>query len=139
MALSPLEPFDIAQDDVTADTAAAQPLKTYALDIDNGVLGGIVDGIDALKQFVVKAIKTARYRFAIYDDDYGSEIDDLIGGSATLELLQTEIPRVIEEALLFDDRITDVYDFEMTRDGDRLTVSFYVDFNSESIPMEVTI
>ncbi|WP_054955054.1 DUF2634 domain-containing protein [Paenibacillus dakarensis] len=138
MALSPLQPVDIAAEEL-AEIAEEQPLKTYALDFDNGVLGGVVDGIDAIKQFVVKAIKTSRYRFAIYDDDYGSEIDDLIGSSATLSLLETEIPRVIEEALLYDDRITDVYDFELTREGDRLYVSFYVEINEETIPMEVTI
>lgn len=138
MALSPLQPIDIVAEE--AETIAdEQPLKTYALDFDNGVLGGTVNGIDAIKQFVIKAIKTARFRFAIYDDDYGSEIDDLIGSNASIDLLETEIPRVIEEALLYDDRITDVYDFELTREGDRLYVSFYIEINEETIPMGVTI
>ncbi|KKO54510.1 DUF2634 domain-containing protein [Paenibacillus sp. DMB20] len=138
MALSPLEPVDI-ETEVINDLAEEQPLKTYALDFDNGVLGGYVDGLDSIKQFIVKAIKTARFRFVIYDDDYGCELDDLIGSSATLDLLETEIPRVIEEALIYDDRIDDVYDFELTREGDRLYVSFYVEINDEIIPMEVTI
>lgn len=138
MALSPLQPVDIIAEEI-AEESAEQPLKTYAIDFDNGVLGGTVDGIEAIKQFVVKAIKTARFRFAIYDDDYGSEIEDLIGSDASTDLLETEIPRVIEEALLFDDRITDVYDFELTREGDRLYVSFALEINEETIPMEVTI
>lgn len=138
MALSPLEPVDIAAEEV-ADLSDEQPLKTYGLDFVNGEMGGTVDGITAIKQFVEKAIKTARFRFAIYDDDYGSEIEDLIGSDASIELLETEVPRVIEEALLYDDRINDVYDFELTREGDRLNVSFYIEINEEVIPMEVTI
>lgn len=138
MALSPLEPVDIAAEEV-ADLTDEQPLKTYGIDFVNGELGGTVDGMTAIKQFVVKAIKTARFRFTIYDDDYGSEIEDLIGSDASAELLDTEVPRVIEEALLYDDRIDDVYDFELTREGDRLFVSFYIEINEEVIPMEVTI
>ncbi|MDH6675718.1 hypothetical protein M2277_006439 [Paenibacillus sp. LBL] len=138
MALSPLEPVDIAEE-IAEEQSDEQPLKTYGIDFDNGVLGGTVDGITAIKQFVVKTIKTARFRFTIYDDDYGSEIEDLLGSDASIELLETEIPRVIEEALLYDDRINDVYDFELTREGDRLFVSFYIEINEEVIPMEVTI
>ena len=139
MALSPLTPVDITQEEITDVAAEQQPLKTYAIDFDSGVLGGIVDGREAIKQAVIKVLITERYRYAIYDDDYGSELDDLIGSDASLDLLETEVPRVIEEALLYDDRITDVYDFELTREGDRLNVSFYVDINEESIPVEVTI
>ncbi|CAM2950715.1 DUF2634 domain-containing protein [Paenibacillus sediminis] len=133
MALSPLTPVD------DTATTAVSPLKTYALDIDNGVLGGYVDGKDAIKQFAYKAIKTARFRFAIYDDDYGCELDDIIGQDVSTELLETEIPRVIKEALIYNELIDDVRDFILTRDGDRLYVSFFIDVNDDSIPMEVTI
>ncbi|MEC0370055.1 DUF2634 domain-containing protein [Paenibacillus chibensis] len=138
MALSPLVPEEDSADIIVTDPIE-QPLKTYALNIDVGELGGHVDGQDAVKQFIYKAIKTARFRFAIYDDDYGSELDDLIGQDVTTDLLETEVPRVIEEALIYDDRIDSVYGFELTREGDRLYVSFYVDVADETIPMEVTI
>lgn len=136
MALSPLEPVDITEE-LAEEQTDEQPLKTYGLDFDNGVIGGTIDGMTAIRQFVMKAIKTARFRFAIYDDDYGCEIDDLIGSDVPFELLETEVPRVIEEALIYDDRINDVYDFELTREGDRLFVSFFIEINEDIIPMEV--
>lgn len=137
MALSPLQPI-IPEVEID-ETPDEQPLKTYGLDFENGVIGGTINGTEAIKQFIVKAIRTARYRFAIYDDDYGCELDDLIGSDVSLELLETEIPRVIEEALIYDDRVDDVYDFTLTREGDRLDVSFFVEINDDIIPMEVTI
>jgi len=138
MALSPLATIDPTYDE-TADITAELPSKTYAIDFVTGDIGGELDGIDAIKQYIVKAIKTARFRFSIYDTDYGSEIDDLIGQDVSIALLETEIPRVIEEAILYDDRVISVYDFELTREGDRLYVSFYVETAESTIPMEVTI
>ncbi|WP_433943600.1 DUF2634 domain-containing protein [Paenibacillus sp. SN-8-1] len=138
MALSPLASIDALTDE-SATTTDEQPLKTYALDVQTGEMGGTVVGIEAIKQFVIKAIRTARFRFAIYDDDYGSELDDLIGQNASVDVLATEIPRVIEEAIIYDDRILDVYGFEIEQEADNLFVSFYVDTTISTIPMEVTI
>lgn len=113
---------------------AVLPLKTYALD-----LSGTIDGRDAILQFVDKAVRTARYRFPIYDWDYGCEIDDLIGQDVSVALLESEIPRVIREALIYDDRIDDVGGFTIRREADNLYVSFFVTVNGENIPSEVTI
>lgn len=136
MALSPLEPVDITEE--LAEAIEPEPLRTYAIDFENGVVGGIVDGEAAIRQFVIKAIKTARFRFAIFDDDYGCELEDLIGQNATPELLEAEIPRVIEEALIYDDRIERVYGFSIKQEADLLFVSFYVDTAEETIQVEVT-
>ncbi|MGF7045677.1 phage baseplate assembly protein W [Paenibacillus sp. DS2015] len=138
MALSPLATIDPVMDETT-DIDAIETSKTYAINFATGDIGGEVDGLEAIKQYVVKAIKTARFRFAIYDTDYGSEIDDLIGQDVSVALLDTEIPRAIKEAIIFDDRILDVYDFELTREGDCLYVSFYVETTESNIPMEVVI
>ncbi|GIP55240.1 DUF2634 domain-containing protein [Paenibacillus vini] len=137
MALSPLEPVDITEEFNAANEP--EPLRTYALDFESGSMGGIIDGKAALKQFVIKAIKTARFRFAVYDDEYGCELDDLIGQNATRALMESEIPRVIEEALIYDDRIERVYNFKITKEADVLSVSFYVDTADDTLQMEVTV
>ncbi|RCX22965.1 uncharacterized protein DUF2634 [Fontibacillus phaseoli] len=137
MALSPLEPADITEELNAA--SEPEPLRTYALDFETGAMGGVVDGKAALKQFVIKAIKTARFRFAAYDDDYGCELDDLIGQNATQALMESEIPRVIEEALIYDDRIERVYGFGITKEADVLSVSFYVDTADDTLQMEVAM
>ncbi|MEC0328672.1 DUF2634 domain-containing protein [Paenibacillus macerans] len=135
MALSPLDRVDAEVTEIVTE-AGVLPSRTYALDLDTGDMGGIIDGTDAIKQFIVKAILTARFRFPIYDSDYGSELEGLIGSNVSSALLQTEIPRVITETLIYDDRITDVYDFEIFQEADKLFVSFYVDTDAETIPIE---
>jgi len=103
-----------------------KPSKTYKIDFENGRIGKIIDNREALQQAVYKAIITARERFPIYTDAYGCELDDLIGESVTKAFLETEIPRVIEEALIYDDRIDSVNDLEVTSSGDVVTVSFSI-------------
>lgn len=140
MALSPLNNVEVDIEDIGVVTESdVQPSKTYVLDLTSGAIGVVVDGSEAIKQFVLKAILTARYNFTIYDEDYGCELEDVIGQDVSQELIRTEIPRVITEALIYDDRIADVYDFDITQDGDKLYVSFYVDTDDEEIPIEVVI
>ncbi|KQL18863.1 DUF2634 domain-containing protein [Cytobacillus solani] len=125
MALSPFQPIEERVDAVDEITTV-EPSKTYRLSYESNEISGLIDGEEALRQFIIKAITTARFRFLIYDEQYGSELDELIGADVSLELLQMEIPRVITEALIYDDRVADVTDFEVTRDGDKLFVSFRV-------------
>lgn len=125
MALSPLQ--TIEQRVLTVDEQEIiEPSKTYRLGYDTNEISGLIDGEEALRQFIIKAIRTARFRFLIYDNQYGSELEELIGSDVSLELLQTEIPRVITDALIYDDRVADVVDFEIVRESDRLFVSFRV-------------
>ncbi|WP_046214788.1 DUF2634 domain-containing protein [Paenibacillus wulumuqiensis] len=137
MAFSPLSDNFEDTSFVTEDDVL--PSKTYALDLDTGAIGPMVDGTAALKQFILKAIATERFHYTVYDTDYGCELEDLIGSNVTAELLTDEIPRVITEALIYDDRIDDVYDFVTEQSGDKVYVSFYVDTNQETIPIEVVL
>ncbi|MEH7521680.1 DUF2634 domain-containing protein [Bacillus sp. JJ1503] len=125
MALSPLETLEERVLTVE-EQETIEPSKTYRLGYESNEISGLIDGEEALRQFVVKAIRTARFRFLIYDNQYGSELEELIGADVSLELLQTEIPRVIREALIYDDRVADVVDFEIVRESDKLFVSFRV-------------
>lgn len=124
MALSPLQ--EAEEERVEEVDATPGPSKTYRLNKTTNEIGGRIDGDEALRQFIEKTIRTARFRFLIYDEDYGSELDDLIGEDVTQELIETEIPAVITEALVYDDRIADVTDFVVMRQGDQLYVSFRV-------------
>ncbi|ATO51039.1 DUF2634 domain-containing protein [Brevibacillus laterosporus] len=133
MALSPLQRLEERVIQSEPDT---QPTLTYSLDFDTGDIGGMIDGETAIRQFIRKVIMTARFRFPIYDGEYGCELIDLIGQDLPMELLRSEIPRVITEALIYDDRIDDVYDFEIEREADKLFVSFYVD-TTDGLTIEV--
>lgn len=104
-----------------------EPSKTYRLDFEKGRIGGFIDEEQAIRQFIRKALMTARFRFLIYDDQYGSELEYLIGSDVTDEFLQSEIPRAITDALIYDDRIVDVRDFEIERKKGDLYVTFLVE------------
>ncbi|MFT4413182.1 DUF2634 domain-containing protein [Fredinandcohnia humi] len=130
MALSPLQEYERFEE----TTAQTESSKTYHFDFTTGQFTGkLIDGEEALLQFIHKAIKTARFRYLIYDDQYGCELEDLIGQDISNELLETEIPRLITEALIYDDRIELVRNFSVVREKDKLYVSFEVVGKDETV------
>ena len=138
MALSPLSPIEDDENRVIEADDTVEPTKTYEL--KDGFIGGFIDGESALRQTIAKALRTARYRFLVYDDDYGSELDDVVSQGLPFELLELEVARVIKEALEVDDRISDVVDFEINQDGDALYVTFSViTVDGDELNEEVTI
>ena len=68
----------------------------------------IVEGNNAIKVWVYKALSTPRYNYSIYSWDYGSELMDLIGKAYTPQLTKSEAKRYIEEALKINPYILDV-------------------------------
>lgn len=89
-----------------------EPSLTYKLDLDTGRIAGKVDGLEAINQFIRKALITPRFHCLIYDNQYGSEIKDTITSqNATEELIEAEIPRLVSDALLCDGRVLKVYNF----------------------------
>ncbi|MFY2158058.1 DUF2634 domain-containing protein [Cytobacillus firmus] len=112
-------------DEALAEEESSTPLpsKTWALDFENGKIGSTIDGDKALRQFIIKAIKTERSRYVIYSDDYGCELTELVGGDYTPALLDAEIPRMVTEALSYDDRIDEVIEITYRRDGDKLFIN----------------
>lgn len=68
----------------------------------------IVEGNEAIKVWVYKAILTPRYNYSIYTWDYGSELMDLIGKAYTPSLTKEEAKRLIKEALEINPYILEV-------------------------------
>ena len=99
------------------------PTKTYK--VVNGRIAGYVDGLPAMCQAIEKLLSTERFEWGIYSDNYGVELDNLIGES--FDLVKSEISRVISNALLADDRITAVENFEIQQEeGDTLYITLVV-------------
>ena len=78
--------------------------------IDNNAINGHCDDYEAMIQAVYKILNTERYEHIIYSWDYGIELYNLFGKPTDYVCL--ELQRRISEALLQDDRITSVTDFE---------------------------
>ena len=112
-----------------------QPSLSYKLKIEKERIERTIDGLEAVKQTVYKTLMTRRYKYEIYDFNYGVELDDLIGKSK--EFVKAELPRRIEDALIIDDRIDEVTDFEFTDiNKTTLAVSFKVKTNIGAVSVE---
>lgn len=103
------------------------PSKTYKLDLDTKRIVGKVDELEAVNQFIRKALLTPRFKCLVYDTQYGSEIRELTITDATPELIESEMPRLVEDALLYDSRILKVYDFEFKFIDDGVYIYLKVD------------
>ena len=86
----------------------------------------IVEGNEAIKVWVYKALQTPRYQYEIYTWDYGSELLSLIGKAYTKGLTQSEASRYIKEALLINPYIFDVSIVSTSFDGDVLSANVKV-------------
>lgn len=88
--------------------------RTYYIDWDSGRIHGFVDKVEAMKQFIKKALITPRFSCLIYNSQYGSEIEqNILDENADIEYIETEIPFLIEDALIHDERILRVYNINV--------------------------
>ena len=107
------------------ETAREQTTRTYRADFARGRISGYADGISAMEQAVLLILSTERFRHAVYSWDYGSELGGVLGDD--FQLAESEIKRLVREALLQDERVTDVDGFVFTRTArNTLNVSFTV-------------
>lgn len=95
--------------------------KTWHIDFEKNRVVGTIDEIEAVRQAVYIILSTERYKYLIYDASFGSELGTLIHRPYAVAM--SEAKRMITDALRQDDRITDVTDFEITRDGTRLIIN----------------
>ena len=106
------------------------PSKSYKIDWERGRIlpAGSIDGIDAVQQAIKKILLTVRFRCLIYDNQYGSEQRDVvIRYDATPEIVRSELPRLVRDALSADDRITEVRNFQSDFEGEKLFIAFDAD------------
>ena len=95
----------------------------------------IVEGVEALKVWVYKAIKTNRFEFEIYTWDYGSEITELIGKGFTSSLIISEVERYVKEALLINEYIVAINSIKVSITDDIL----FIELALETIYGEVEL
>lgn len=103
----------------------AWDLEELDFKLNNGKMY-LVEGAKAIKIWIWKLFMTARYREVIFDWDYGSELENLIGQGYTQGYLNSEAERYVREALEYNlkDYVTDVRDVKVTFDEGTLTIEF---------------
>lgn len=87
----------------------------------------MIEGYHAWVQWCVKTVLTQRYRFIIYDDDYGTELEDLERHQRSQSDLESFVEETIRDALMQDDRTGSVNDFTVRTTGDELHVDFWIE------------
>ena len=114
-----------------AEEAGGQALplcREAAWDFDRDVplfRGGepvVVEGREALKVWIWRAVRTPRFRYEIYTWAYGSEFESLLGQAYSDSVKTAEAPRYLRECLLVNPYITEVRDVSVSFEAGRLTV-----------------
>lgn len=109
----------------TSIVIASQPSKTWIINREQLQVYGMDDGLQSVRQAVEIALNVERFRWQIYDTNFGAELDELIGEDEAY--IVSELPRMVEDALSVDDRVTGVDNYSFTRTGSSsMEVSFSV-------------
>jgi hypothetical protein len=98
-----------------------EPSLTYRMRLQQDIILGKTEGIDAMEQVIYKILNTERYEYIMYSWDYGIETLDLYG--EPVSYVCPEIKRRITEALTQDDRIlsVDAFSFDTKTKGQIVT------------------
>ena len=113
-----------------------QPSKTYKMHLDESIILGYADGLEAMVQEVYHILNTERYQYVIYSWNYGIELVDLYGQPVSYVI--PELKRRITEALTWDERIISVDNFDFEVNKGKITCRFtvhtiYVDIETEKV------
>ena len=126
-------PFDMDEDDEKelATTVVSEdenePAPEYEINFETMTLTGrMIAGIDAVKQWIRLCLETPRYIYSQYPWTYGQDFDELVGRTYSAGDLRPILERMITEALSENKEITSVSNFRVTKEGDKVTVSFIV-------------
>lgn len=99
-----------------------------------------LEGIEALKMWIIKVMKTERDRFKIYEnEEYGTTIEDLIGTNYPRQFVEAEIKREVTSSLLNHPYIIGVQNWEFIHDGKWMRVRFKVVTPDNTFEQEVMI
>ena len=102
----------------------SQPSKTWLINRQTMRVQGGTDDLQSVKQAAEVILSTTRFEWQVYTSNMGTELESLIGEDSSY--IESELPRMVEEALLVDDRITEVGNFQHTTYGDTMTWTFTV-------------
>jgi phage baseplate assembly protein W len=135
MAMTPQTGDDLRQDFVIGTL----PSRTFKMNYDRLTVSGTIDQVQAVEQSVYLILNTERYEWLIHSWNYGVELHNLIGKD--VEFCIPEIERRVREALLQDDRITAVQDFQFEVNKKKVLTTFTVVsiFGAINTEMEVEI
>lgn len=118
-----------------------RPSKTYKMILKTQEsVRGYAEHLEAMQQAIYKILNTERYQYVMYSWNYGIETLDLYG--EPVSWVCPELETRIRDALMVDDRILDVNDFEHDTTKKRMihtTFTVRTIFGDVQAEKEVTI
>ena len=132
--MTPIQEVELDMATIEKKTIAS---LTWKINEERAEVRGTVDELEAMKQAVHKILQTERYRYAIYDWNYGIELEERYGKNVTYVI--PELKKRIEDALLADDRVTAVTDFSFMQEKGSVTAEFMVHTIFGEITAERTV
>ncbi|MFD0588842.1 DUF2634 domain-containing protein [Paenibacillus sp. GCM10027627] len=98
-------------DTMAVESAEQQPTRTFHIDFERGRIIGFIDEHDAMEQAIYMILRTERFDHLIYSFDYGVELKQVMGRNYAV--MESELERVMTEALTADARITAIEHFKV--------------------------
>lgn len=120
-------PFDLEDEDIDLEELAEtkQFAEDYEIDFATGRLtGNIITGPDAVAQWARLALNIQRYVYPQYSWDYGSELGTLIGNGYDTDYIESEVSRMVTDALSPNEDIEGIRGLACDFEDGRLAVSF---------------
>jgi hypothetical protein len=117
---------------------SSYPNNEWIVDFESGENGNKADSIQTIRQAVMFALNTERYKYPIMGANYGVTFEDLIGSDYSY--VRSEIARRIRDALSIDDRIMSIDNFQFTTGNNSdMLVTFDVKTILGDIPYSMTV
>ncbi len=113
------------------------PTRTFVIDHVSNQIAGMDAGLQAMTQAVDIILNNERFKWQIYTQNFGSELEDL--PREDYNLIVSEFPRRIEEAFSVDNRILGAENYQFINNKDSMTVVFDVLTVFGTISEEVTL
>lgn len=114
-------PEDIELEDVEMEDL---PTNTFLVDAESEQIAGMNNGIEAMRQAVEIMLTTKRFNHQIYTENFGIELDDLIGEDP--DYIESVLPDRVREAFSIDERILGEQNFTFTTVGSSMLITFEV-------------
>ncbi len=116
-----------------------EPSLTWGIDRETKRIQGEITGYNSVKQHVDAILHIERFRWQIYLPSSGMQWDGLIGQDPGY--VAAEVQRRMLDALLMDDRVRGISNFEWTMDGEdfRASVTVNTVYGDVQTDVEVTL
>lgn len=130
MTLLPKVNVDIAEILTKQQAIQATVPKEYAWDYDNNEFvlkdGKFqrVEGKEAIKVWIWKALNTEKGIYKVYSSGYGNEFENLVESGYSKGLLDSEAKRLVWECISVNSHITSMENFTVDNSKDLLTINF---------------